>query len=147
MKAAHRAAFSLVEVTIAIGVVSFSLLTLFALLPIGLKENQNSASQTAATSVLTKVIADLRAAPKANSSSSRFGITYGTVTTLYFDSEGFSGTTLTSTSRYRCTINFPPSPTGAKSATFVDVKVTWPAAAAVTDAAGSCEMFAAFDRH
>jgi uncharacterized protein (TIGR02598 family) len=147
MKASGRTAFSLVEVTIAIGVVSFSLLTLFALIPIGLKENQTSASQTAATSVLTKVIADLRAAPKANVSSGRFGITYGTSTTVYFDSEGSSGTALTSTSRYRCTINFPPSPPGGKSATFVDVKVTWPAAAAVTDAAGSCEMFAAFDRH
>jgi|SRR5581483_6480172 len=143
----HRAAFSLVEVTIAIGIVSFSLLTLFALLPIGLKENQTSASQTAATNMLTKVIADLRAAPKANANSGRFGITYGTSTTLYFDSEGSSGTTLTSTSRYRCTINFPASPAGSKSATFVDVKVTWPAAANLADASGTCEMFAAFDRH
>lgn len=147
MKVSHRAAFSLVEVTIAIGVVSFSLLTLFALIPIGLKENQTSASQTAATSVLTKIIADLRAAPKTNASSGRFGITYGTSTILYVDAEGSSGTTLTSTSRYRCTVNFPASPPGSKSATFVDVKVTWPAPAAVTDAAGSCEMFAAFDRH
>lgn len=147
MKAVHRAAFSLVEIVIAMGVVSFSLLTLFALLPIGLKENQASASQTAATSVLTKLIADLRAAPKTNASSGRFGITYGASTTLYFDAEGSSGTTLTSTSRYRCTVDFPASPPGSKSATFVDVKVTWPAAAAITDAAGSCEMFAALDRH
>ena len=147
MRDPNLSSFSLIEVTLALGVASFALLTLFALIPIGLKENQNSTSQTAATSVATTLIADLRATPKANSTSGRFGITFDTPKTLYFDSEGNPSIALTSTALYRATVTFPASPPGAKSATFANIKVTWPAAAAVTDASGNCEMFAAFDRH
>jgi uncharacterized protein (TIGR02598 family) len=147
MRDPNVSSFSLIEVTLALGVVSFALLALFGLLPVGLKENQNSTSQTAATSIATALIADLRATPKANPTSGRFGITFDIPKTLYVDSEGNFSITLTPTARYRATVTFPASPPGAKSATFANIKVTWPAAAAVTNVSGTCEMFAAFDRH
>jgi type II secretory pathway pseudopilin PulG len=140
-------AFSLVEVTIALGVMSVSLLTLFALLPVGLKANQSSISQTAATSIIMAVIADMRATPRASATSTQFSITFGSSRTLYFDSEGSPWPALTASSRFRLVVTFPPSPAGSKVATFSDIQVIWPAAAAVGNAQGSCEMFAAFDRN
>jgi uncharacterized protein (TIGR02598 family) len=139
--------FSLIEVTIALGVMSVSLLTLFALLPVGLKANQSSISQTAATSILSAVLADMRATPKTSATSTQFGITLGSARTLYFDSEGTQSPALTASSRYRLSVTFPPSPAGAKAPIFADVQVIWPAAAPVASAQGSCEMFAAFDRN
>src|SRR5438874_4482039 len=57
-------AFSLVEVTLAIGVAAFCLLAVFGLVPIGVQTNRNATSQTAAANIMAAVIADLRATPK-----------------------------------------------------------------------------------
>jgi type II secretory pathway pseudopilin PulG len=57
-------AFSLVEVTLAIGVAAFCLLAVFGLMPIGVQTNRNATSQTAATNIMAAVIADMRATPK-----------------------------------------------------------------------------------
>jgi uncharacterized protein (TIGR02598 family) len=138
--------FSLVEVTVALGVTAFCLVAVFGLLPVGLKTNQNSISQTAAASILSAVIADMRATPKSASSSVQFGITFGTETTLYFDNEGKLSSSLGPNSRYQLKIRFPSNGSGTTAATFADLKVTWPAAAAPENALGSSEVFAAFDR-
>lgn len=138
--------FSLVEVTVALGVTAFCLVAVFGLLPVGLKANQNSISQTAAASILSAVIADMRATPKSASSSVQFGITFGTETTLYFDNEGKPSSSLGPNSRYQLKIRFPSNGSGTTAATFADLKVTWPAAAAPENALGSSEVFAAFDR-
>lgn len=55
-----RHGFSLVEVALAIGIVAFALLSLMALLPLGVKSNQISAEETKATGILTMMEADLR---------------------------------------------------------------------------------------
>jgi uncharacterized protein (TIGR02598 family) len=144
---ARSAGFSLVEVTIALGVVAISLLTLFALIPVGLKTNQNSISQTAATSVMTAVLADMRATPKASATSTQFAVTFGTAKTLYFDAEGSSSASPRANSRYRVTISFPPGAGGSKSPTLSYIQTTWPALATPANAVGHCEMFAAFDRN
>jgi uncharacterized protein (TIGR02598 family) len=141
------ASFSLVEVTVALGVTAFCLVALFGLLPIGLKTNQNSISQTAAGNILSAVIADLRATPKNASSSIQYGITFGTETTLYFDNEGKPSSSLNPNSRYQLTIKFPSNGSGTTAATFADLKVAWPAAATLENVLGSSEVFAAFDRH
>jgi uncharacterized protein (TIGR02598 family) len=138
--------FSLVEVTIALGVMSISLLTLFAIIPVGLKANQNSISETAATSIISAVIADMRATPKTSATSTQFAITFGSSNILYFGSDGIASAAPTATSRYRVTVTFPPGPVGAKAATFSDIQVIWPATAPLTKAQGACETFAAFDR-
>jgi uncharacterized protein (TIGR02598 family) len=145
------AGFSLVEVTLALGVAAFCLIALFGLLPLGIQTNQSSISQTAAASVLSSVFADLRVTPKTSLTSPQYDITFGTAKFLYFDSEGraVTPTDPNATPRYRVTITFPPGPVGTFAPTFVTMKVTWPALVdpATTTPAGFVETFAAFDRH
>lgn len=145
------AGFSLVEVTLALGVTAFCLLALFGLLPLGLQANQNSISQTAAASVLSSVIADLRATSKTSLTSSQYDITFGVTKSLYFDGEGrvVTPTDPNATPRYRVMISFPASPSGSFAPTFVSLKLSWPALVdpATTTPAGFVETFAALDRH
>jgi uncharacterized protein (TIGR02598 family) len=145
------AGFSLVEVTLALGVAAFCLIGLFGLLPLGVQTNQSSSSQTAAASVLSSVVADLRATPKTNPTSLQYEITFGAAKILYVDGEGravvpANGNAI---SRYRVTITFPPSPSGSFAPTFVSLKVSWPALVdpATSTPAGSIETFTALDRH
>lgn len=154
---AQHAGFTLVEVTLALGVAAFSLLAIFSLLPIGLQINQRSVEQTASVDILSAVTADLRATPATNprggdATSTQFGISIppagGTgTTTLFFNSAGQSATPQQADSRYRVTVTFVSNGGGSKTATFADLKSTWPAAASIANARGSTEMFAAFDRN
>ncbi len=144
---AHRGSgFSLVEVTLALGVAAFCLIAVFGLMPVGVQTNRNATSQTAATNIIAAVAADLRATPKTSATSSQFGITFGTnPPPLYFDAAGQFTTSLSANSRYQLNITWNPSaPTGSR---YADLKVTWPAAATPANASGSTEMFAAFDRN
>jgi uncharacterized protein (TIGR02598 family) len=153
-------AFSLVEVTLALGVATLLPIAVFGLMPVGIQTNRNATSQTAATSIMTTVVADLRATQKTpgdwRGTSPQFRIPLGTAKTLYFDSEircsiDLAGSTSPSgaawarplQTRYRMNITFPS--TG--NLTYADVNVTWPAAATLANASGSVEVFAAFDRN
>ena len=142
MKTRASPAFSLVELTLALGIAAFSLIAVFSLIPVGVQTNRNATSQTAATNIIASVIADMRATT--SSTSPQYGITFGTAMTLYFDTAGQFTTSLTANSRYRASITFPSSPSGLS---YADVNITWPAAAAPANASGSVEMFAAFDRN
>ena len=139
--------FSLVEVTLALGVVSLCLVTILGLVPIGLRTNQNASSQTVAANILSAVIADMRATPRAGTTSNQFGITFGSPKSLYFESEAKFATSLNTNSRYQVTINFPTNTAGSTAAIFADLKASWPATATQSNANGAVEMFAAFDRH
>ena len=140
--------FSLVELTLAIGVAAFCLIAVFGLLPVGVQTNQAAISQTAAASILSAVVVDLRATPGASDTSAQFGINFASSSqTLYFGEDGRS-ISAADGPRYRLTITFPPNPAGIHTARFATLKISWPAAAdpAVTQPAGSVETFAAFDR-
>jgi uncharacterized protein (TIGR02598 family) len=151
--------FSLVEVTLALGVAAVALLGIFALLPVGMQTNHRSIEQTASTNILAAIVADLRATPRTSppgspTPSPQFGIPIpaaagvpGGATTLFFNGSGQSTPSLQQDSRYQVTITFLSSGPGVKTATFVDVKVTWPAVASLSNAQGSAETFAAFDRN
>ena len=145
-----QAAFSLVEVTLALGVAAFCLLAVFGLMPVGVQTNRNATSQTAAANIMAAVVADLRATPKANTTSSQFGITFGANTTLYFDGSGQFATLAGADSRYQLNVIWNVANlTGACSTALpcADLKVTWPAAATPANASGTAETFAAFDRN
>jgi len=153
----RRASFSLVEVTLALGVAAISMLVIFSLLPIGLQTNQRSIEQTASADILSALAADLRATPVTTprgnpATSTQLGIsipaagTTGT-TTLFFNGAGRFASSQQSDSRYRATITFVSNNGGPKTATFADLQITWPAGATITNAQGSAEMFAAFDRN
>src|SRR5947208_6788482 len=59
---AKTTAFSLVEVTLALGVAAFCLIAVLGLLPTGLKTQQASIQQTTANTICSQVVADLSAA-------------------------------------------------------------------------------------
>ena len=134
-------AFSLVEVTLALGIAAFCLITVFSLVPVAVLTNRNATSQTAATNIMASLVADMRATTSLT--SPQYGITLGTAKTLYFNSAGQFTTSLGANSRYRASITFPWTSGSTYGA---DLKVTWPAPA-ITMPSGSTEMFAAFDRN
>ena len=139
------AAFSLIEVTLALGIAAFCLIAVFGLIPVGVQTNRNATSRTEATNLMAAVIADLRAIPTTKSTSAQFSISFGTPKTLYFDNTGQFATSLGTNSRYQLNVTWSDSGwTGLK---YADVKVWWPAAATAANASGSAEMFAAFDRN
>jgi type II secretory pathway pseudopilin PulG len=148
-------AFSLVELTLALGIAAFCLIAVFALVPIAVLANRNATSQTAATNIIAAVVADLRATPATNSTSSQFGITFGTCRTLYFSSEGqvvasgACGPPITPPPNSRYQLNLTWNLTGSCSPTLpcADLKVTWPAAATPANPTGSTEVSAAFGRN
>jgi uncharacterized protein (TIGR02598 family) len=135
--------FSLIEVTLALGVAAFCLIALFGLIPVSMQTNRNATNQTAATSIIAGVVADLRATPTANSTSAQFGITFGTNATLYFDGAGQASTSPTTNSRYQLNVTWG----GSSALRYADLKVTWPATATAANTTGSTEMFAAIDRN
>ena len=153
-------AFSLVEVSLAMGLTVFSLLALLGLLPIGLKSEQTARAETAASGILSTVTADLRATPPASASgeptvSGQFEIPLpasplvgeSAPVTRFFSSDGTCTTTLASHSRYRLTLVFPTNGLEAKTATFVSLRVSWPAMAKPENAAGCVTTFLALDRN
>lgn len=135
------AAFSLIEVTLALGIAAFCLLTVFGLLPLGLNSSQNAAEQTTVAGIATAISADLHgaislsstsAAPMISStgvSTTRFGFTIPgpasgmtpsapKILTLYFAQDGSPVTdvnadasTATAPPRYRATVWIYPDPT------------------------------------
>ncbi len=158
-KADQRDGFSLIEVTIAIGVTAFCLIAIMGLLPVGLNSNRTSIEQTAGTSILTAIASDLRATPStkppgAAAVSVQSGIPIPanpvaaqSTKTLYFASDGTFSTTATG-KRYRATITFLVNP-GLRSATWVSIKISWPPSIdpATGQPAGSVATFVTLDRN
>jgi uncharacterized protein (TIGR02598 family) len=163
------AAFSLVEVTLALGIAAFCLIAVIGIIPVGVQTNRNATSQTAATNIMTAVVTDLRATSKAKFGSARFGITIPSdhrdgadsncqpcaqcwnnqTQTKYFDDAG--KLVASTNARYRVTLTLVQNPTAttATGALFYDVRATWPAQAdpCATTPSGSVEILAAFDRN
>src|SRR5438128_5121563 len=101
MKKRFTSGFSLVELTLAMGIAAFCLIAVMGLMPVGVQTNRNATSQTAATNIMAAAVADLRATPTFNATSTQFGITFGTNATRYFDSAGQFTTSLNTNSRYQ----------------------------------------------
>ena len=162
------AAFSLVEVTLALGIAAFCLITVFALVPVAVLTNRNATSQTRATNVMAAVVADLRSS-KTRSTSARFGITIPSnhtlgaglncdrcsscwnaqTQTIYFDGSGQVVASTAALYRVTLTVVQNPTATSTTGALFYDVRATWPAQAdpCATAPSGSVETLAAFDRN
>ncbi|MEZ0295267.1 MAG: hypothetical protein ACAI35_02300 [Candidatus Methylacidiphilales bacterium] len=154
-------AFSLVEVTLAIGVTAFCLISLFGLLLVGIKSSQAAMEQTNANGMLSTVAADLRATsptfPAGQATiTSQFQIPIPAhpVTTspapfvLYLTTDGRPETAFTPDSRYRLTVTFLPNGSNTAAATYVSLHMHWPAAKAEQSQADSVvESFLALDRN
>ena len=144
-------AFSLVEVTLALGIAAFCLLAIFGLLPVGIKSHQDAIRQTAATGIATGIMADLRATPNTNTTTANYQITIPTATKLYLREDGSPDTSSGADSKYLAYVTFtvPPQP---KAATLLRLIITWPAAADLANNppknfSGSFEAVSALDRN
>ena len=149
-------AFSLVEVTLALGVAAFCLIAVLGLLPVGLKTQQTAISQTTANALIAEIIADLRAAYRkpGSNNSSQFGLELKklppgqvqkyTPDPLYFAIDGTQQNG-SAGAAYRATITYF-STTDATS-TLANIIISWPGTQAdLTKVAGSAEAFAVIDR-
>jgi uncharacterized protein (TIGR02598 family) len=140
------AAFSLVEIVLALGVAAFCLIAIVGLMPVGVQINRNATSQTAATNIMAAIVADLRTTPAVATTSPQFAITFDTEKTLYFDALGQASASLGPDSRYRLNITWHSAPAGLHYAV---LRVTWPASVdpATATPSGLVKIFAAFDRN
>jgi len=132
-------AFSLVEVVLSLGIVTFCSLTLIALIPEGLSSNKASREQIIALNLCRNIESDLKGTASTNTVSPLYGITIPlatstvpntNITTLY-DSYATStvsfSATRSSSSQYRFTVTLvgpttssPNDPVNAK------IQATWP---------------------
>jgi type II secretory pathway pseudopilin PulG len=151
-------AFSLVEVTLALGVAGFCLIAVFGLLPVGLKTQQAGVEQTKANAIISQITADLRAAIRLPPGlvSKQFGLhgywgTVGTPDKVYFTNDAdqtgnTNQTTVPTDAVLRATISYLSPPVATTS--LADIKVTWPAQVdpATGVPTGSVETFIAVNR-
>jgi Tfp pilus assembly protein PilW len=146
MKAGFRTlrGFSLVEVVLALGVASFCLVVLVALVPVGLQRYQKADSQSSMVNLATMVASDLDATTNGTSAvaSPRFSFSIpasggnasgNTPQTVYVDASGVATGTLglppTSASIYRISLFFYPPASPLKVATTARILITAPALA------------------
>lgn len=139
------AAFSLVEVTLALGVAAFCLIAVLGLFPTTLKTQQGSIQQTTANQIISTIFSDLRAdvrLPPGQESKvcgddppCEWQNLHGhwrnaaVPDTIYFTKEAKQtgtingGTPADAVYRAKITYRFPPSETTS----LADIRVTWPA--------------------
>jgi len=145
----ETAAFSLVEVTLALGVAAFALLAILGMLPVSLKTQQASIQQTTANQIISQIFSDLRAdvrLPPGQASKAcpdppdpnqpcQWDQLHGhwrnvaTPDTLYFTNEAKQTGTINGSPpqdavfRAKITYRFPPTETTS----LADITVSWPA--------------------
>jgi len=166
MKRKNRssAAFSLVEVVVALGVVVFCLLTVLGLLAVGITTTHDSTAQTSATNILNAVAADVESTPNLTASyppsSARGGIAetsaiYGitvpakgtastpTPRTIYIGED--SQVTSATSALYQLNV-WTTGATATQQETLVRLLISWPAMASYTNAQGYVENVVAMNR-
>jgi uncharacterized protein (TIGR02598 family) len=166
-----RRGFSLIEVVLAIGVISFAMVALVALLPRGLQIAKNSTEEMRAINLVTAFSSDLESAPLSSAQSANFkiapipwvtgpnqvavpnpGISIGTDLLFYAD-EGQSVSTGSSPdARYRITLRYTRAPGKSTDIPATNpnsiealVTVSWPAAA-TTNVEGRVESYLVFPK-
>lgn len=125
---ARGAAFSLVEVTIALGVIAFAVVSIIGLLAVSFNTSRASASDSAMGSMIGTVMNRFRSQPFDSIAGGDF----------YFDADGALQASQGPYSAYKCTVTVIDDPdtagTGATGGAQINLKrvnleFTWPAAA------------------
>ena len=133
------AAFSLVEVALALGVAAFCLIAVLGLLPASLKTQQASIQQTTANSIISQIFTDLRAdlrLPPGLASHEADGgfqpplhghwLERRTPDTLFFTQEGKPVNNGGDVAVFRATITYNPLPPSGGTS-LANITVSWPA--------------------
>ena len=146
------------------GLITFCLITLVGILPVGLRNNQVATSDTAASSLSREIESDLCNTPTATGtttsiSSTIFGLqvpaagqssTMTAPQTLFINGAGLP--TTAAQALYRVAVAFVP-PASGHTTTNVRIVISWPAQADPipatwpTHASGSYEILTALDRN
>ncbi len=161
----HRSGFSLVEVTLAMGVVVFCLVTVLGLLAVGVNTTHVSTIQTSATNILNAVAADIESTPNITAAytpasakgsvaeaSPIYNITLpasgtaasATPTTIYIGDDGQTATSASS-AIYQLNV-WTSGATTTQQETLVRLLITWPASASYKQAQGFVENIIAINR-
>jgi uncharacterized protein (TIGR02598 family) len=149
-RAAVEDAFSLVEVTIAIGIAAFCMISIIGLLPAGARANRESLKTTEAAAIIEGVFADLRSTPS-GSNSLIYGINPDVtqVTTRFldragqmFDSDRQELDEVSADLRMILTVGAPPN--GVIASSFIKAELIWPPG--VANSPHKFEAFTMMDR-
>jgi uncharacterized protein (TIGR02598 family) len=143
-------AFSLIEVVLALAIMSFCLIVLLGLLPLSLATIKNASEETSGINVASMVVSDLKSTPSTNSASSTYGLTLPTATAMasqaqviYLDQAGGKLANATSAgARYKVTVTL--SPPSAQNTIAGLAQLSWPAQAVNNSPA--VEVFFALNR-
>jgi hypothetical protein len=164
MKRSSRkiAAFSLVEVVLAIGVAAFALIAILGTLPVASKTQRAGVEQTKANAIISYIVGELRAdvrlppglASKVQGDWSSLHGHWAAVAvpdTLFFTNDmqlisvvQGNCPAAPANAVFRATLYYMKPPTLTTS--IAQITVSWPAAQCLTNAAGSIDMFAAVNR-
>jgi type II secretory pathway pseudopilin PulG len=156
------AAFSLVEITLAMGVAAFCLLAVLGMLPVALKTQQASVQQTTANSIISQIEGKLRAASRVPFGQEKRddnkwilhphtgGAWDPEPDVLYFTNDGNVVRLITDVPIYRATINYFQPPDPAYTTSLADITVSWPSQVDPADPTGvlkgKVETFIAINR-
>jgi uncharacterized protein (TIGR02598 family) len=164
------AGFSLVEVTLALGVAAFCLIAVFGLMAVGLKTQQASVQQTKANTIISQIANDLRADVRlppgqASKAQGQWSNLHGhwaaqaMPDTLYFTSDGNQTGSVNQSPApplavFAANVKYLSPPTVTTSV--AQITVAWPAGSVSIDpstqqvdlskVAGSTNMFVAVNR-
>ena len=155
-------AFTLVEVTLALGIAVFCLVVVFGLLNVGINTGSASIEQTNAASILSMVASDLRAAPTPSTSASGSPVAPTAKSSVYQLTIPINGSgaaapvtltldatgqlvTGTAAPRYQLNVVWMTPGTG-REPTLVRLMVSWPPSNS-TVKSGSVETLVALDRN
>lgn len=129
------AAFTIVEIALAIGVAAFGLLAIIALLPVGIGSIRDSAEEIAALSLAYTITADIGSSSEARMATShRYGLSLPdpgsapVAAVLYLAESGLAADP-PSNARYRFDVLMKPPTAGSGAPMSAHVRATWPPAA------------------
>lgn len=127
----RESAFSLVEVTMAFGIVAFAIVVLMGLLPAGLSASREGSAEEAATEILTAVAADIGNTDPGATQSALYGIPTNPSTEVlkYFSAPGARVRANASGADFRMSISGRASEN--PSLRILHVTVSWPPEATV----------------
>lgn len=137
--------FSLIEITIALGIVAFALVAIMGLFPVAMKNATESQRETRATFIAQSIFSDLAASSATNrfiaigsdltSSGSRqsVGLTNNSTNSVFYSDEGAPlGTALSSAAAFEGKILIARDP-ALTNLSRVEVQIEAPAAAPTTN--------------
>jgi type II secretory pathway pseudopilin PulG len=138
-------AFSLVEVVLSLGITSFALLAIVALLPLGVQSTKDSLEETGAVNVLSAVIADRQATPFILPSKiyQLPPLINSPPTNSFLVDDGNRLTANLNVARYKVDYMVIPPSVNQLTPYQIHLRVSWPAAAKVNPS-GSLEVVASY---